>query len=294
MKEKEIIKLKNLLTLEVEGEGSKDLLQGQITCDMDKIVEKSSSLGALCNIKGRVISSFIVILADKNSERRYYLVGDKEMILKTKQVLTKYSPFYDVNLTIKSELSYYAVTHNDLSILFPQINSIKNNTIRLKHNIFLHYLKRKFSLILAKKDSPLPINFENSLENQKVWELDQINNLNVEITQEISEKYTPHELNYDLTERVDFEKGCYTGQEVVAKMQYRAKKIPRLMLAESKNLNLESNMPVYNENGLKVGNLVKEVIDQGKSICLISVKEDFLKKSLTFEKGGKIKPIKQT
>ena len=63
MKEKEIIKLKNLLTLEVGGEGSKDLLQGQITCDMNKIVEKSSSLGALCNIKGRVISSFIVILA---------------------------------------------------------------------------------------------------------------------------------------------------------------------------------------------------------------------------------------
>ena len=53
-------------------------------------------------------------------------------------------------------------------------------------------------------------------------------------------------------------------------------------------------MPVYNANGLKVGNLVKEVIDQGKSICLISVKEDSLKKCLTFEKGEKIKPIKQT
>ena len=36
-------------------------------------------------------------------------------------------------------------------------------------------------------------------------------------------KYTPHELGYHQTNRIDFEKGCYTGQEIVARMHYRAK-----------------------------------------------------------------------
>ena len=61
MKSNELIELGYLSTLEIIGEGAFDLLQGQITSDMDKVTDHQICLGALCNIKGRVESSFIVM-----------------------------------------------------------------------------------------------------------------------------------------------------------------------------------------------------------------------------------------
>tara|TARA_R100001039_G_C1848284_1_gene108345 strand:+ start:2390 stop:3010 length:621 start_codon:yes stop_codon:yes gene_type:complete len=42
------------------------------------------------------------------------------------------------------------------------------------------------------------------------------------------ELYTPQVLNYDINGVIDFKKGCYTGQEVVARMYYRATAKKRL------------------------------------------------------------------
>lgn len=49
---------------------------------------------------------------------------------------------------------------------------------------------------------------------------------NVElITPETSEQFTPHKLNYHLIPgMIDFNKGCYTGQEIIARVHYLSKK----------------------------------------------------------------------
>jgi len=46
------------------------------------------------------------------------------------------------------------------------------------------------------------------------------------------EEHVPQTLNYDLTGHISFNKGCYTGQEVVARLHYRGKPKHRTMLAE--------------------------------------------------------------
>ena len=51
-----------------------------------------------------------------------------------------------------------------------------------------------------------------------------------------SEKYTPQLLNYDISGAVDFSKGCYTGQEIVARMYYRGTPKKRMYLLESEEL----------------------------------------------------------
>jgi hypothetical protein len=48
-----------------------------------------------------------------------------------------------------------------------------------------------------------------------------------EINPENSEKFTPHKLNYPLIPgMIDFNKGCYTGQEIIARVHYLSKKTP--------------------------------------------------------------------
>ena len=93
MKSINLIELGYLSTLEIIGEGAIDLLQGQITSDMEKVSDNQSCLGALCNIKGRVESSFLVI-KKPSVENAFLLIGNKEVMKATEEILKKYSPFY--------------------------------------------------------------------------------------------------------------------------------------------------------------------------------------------------------
>lgn len=55
----------------------------------------------------------------------------------------------------------------------------------------------------------------------------------VEIDRAQSEKFTPHMLNLDLTHVVSLDKGCYPGQEIVARTHYRGASKRRCMRFES-------------------------------------------------------------
>ena len=92
--EKVLTSLGYLSILELNGKGSFDLLQGQITSDMEKVSEDNCVLGSICDVKGRVISSFVTSL-NANREDSYYMIGDKLVLENTKAILEKYRPFYD-------------------------------------------------------------------------------------------------------------------------------------------------------------------------------------------------------
>ena len=271
MDKNKVICLDHLSILKISGEGAFDLLQGQITCDVDKVTSANSALGALCNAKGRIISSFIFCLLKKKS---YALISSKETLNHTRDELKKYSPFYEVEIKFDSSFNFYGIEKTNFSNIFQEEISNKTNTILIDNKKFITYLNKKFLLVVCdKKESSQFKALFNEEKSKRDWNLDEILCMNVEISQEISEKYTPHELNYDLNNRVDFEKGCYTGQEIVARMQYRGKNLPRLILAESTDPELKENMIIENKENKKVGNLVKVVNFYNKSICLISTKE---------------------
>jgi len=84
----DLIELDYLSTLEIIGEGSIDLLQGQITSDMGKVTDNQNCLGALCNIKGRVESSFLIVKKPK-FENAFLLIGDREVMQATESILQK-------------------------------------------------------------------------------------------------------------------------------------------------------------------------------------------------------------
>ena len=253
MDEIKLIELNYLGMLEISGEGSFDLLQGQITCDLNKINSSSSSLGALCNSKGRVLSSFIV---SSSEVTRFILIGPSKMMEKTEEELNKYSPFYKVEIRRNTSSLFYGIKKELYKKLYGKAFLAEGNTLKINDIRFISYLNKDYLLAICKSSSMVPdqiLNLEFE-ENPDKWFIDELQNLNVEITEDNSGKYTPHDLNYDLTKRVDFDKGCYTGQEVVARMQYRAKNLPSLKLAESTNTHLKTNMIVCNEKDIKIIN----------------------------------------
>ncbi len=265
---KRLIRLEYLSILELNGEGSFQLLQGQITSDMDKVSEINSEIGAICDIKGRVVSSFCII--PKAQDEGYYLIGDKEVMNTTSTILGKYQPFYDVKLTCREDFKFYAIEENELLENFPETD-LKKSLQNYQSFLRIHYLHKNYHLLVVEGED----NFiEGSTDNMQLWNLDEINNKNFEVSMDTTGQFTPHELGYHLSSRVDFEKGCYTGQEIVARMHYRAKKIPKLLVKSSQK-HIPTSSKISNSNDTTIGLILASVENDGLYHYLLSMNKNF-------------------
>ena len=290
MNKKRLINLNYLNILEIVGEGAIELLQGQLTCDMGKVSSKNPTQGAICNVKGRIISSFIVVAPNDENTNKFWLIGPELMMKKTQDVLKKYSPFYQVEISILSDKDIYGANNDALESFFPGLNFNDNQYIS-HSSLVLGYLDKKIRLVITNKGDTI---FKDSGEISSDlgdWHLDNFLIKDVEITEDLSEKLTPHEINYDVSERVDFEKGCYTGQEIVARMHYRAKSLPRLYLTEGSNDLAEINMSVENNAGRRIGSVVKVLKHQKGNYALISIKADELEEDYKTSDGNTLLTI---
>ena len=75
-------------------------------------------------------------------------------------------------------------------------------------------------------------------------------------------------------------------------MQYRSKNLPRLNVAESSDLNITEEMTLTNSQDRKIGNLVKVVNLEKKSVCLISTKKkNYLENSFKVKETNSILTI---
>ena len=290
MNKKRLINLNYLNILEIVGEGAIELLQGQLTCDMGKVSSKNPTQGAICNVKGRIISSFIVVAPNDENTNKFWLIGPELMMKKTQDVLKKYSPFYQVDISILSDKDIYGANNDALESFFPDLNFNDHQYIR-HSSLVLGYLDKKIRLVITNKGDTI---FKDSGEISSDlgdWHLDNFLIKDVEITEDLSEKLTPHEINYDVSERVDFEKGCYTGQEIVARMHYRAKSLPRLYLTEGSNDLAEINMSVENSAGRRIGSVVKVLKHHKGNYALISIKADELEEDYKTSGGNTLLTI---
>jgi folate-binding protein YgfZ len=101
------------------------------------------------------------------------------------------------------------------------------------------------------------------------WEKDCIKKGRAEINDHLSEKFTPHELNYHNNEIINFQKGCFTGQEVIARMQYRGKlKFALARFGIKKSQLMERGEMLTNHAGKNIG----QVIMFAGNIGLMSLK----------------------
>ena len=279
MKDSGLVFLKNFSELSISGEGSKDFLQGQISADIDKIDENNSSLACLCNVKGRVISSFTLI-KDTSGKNRFSLIGPKETIQRTERELRKYIPFYKSEMKIRNESNLFGCKEEISEILFGDLNFSENNTLSVQNEKLIRFLNKSFILIYASSelsDTLRAISNEDPYE----WILDDISNKNVEIDENTSELYLPHDLNYHVNGRIDFEKGCYTGQEIIARMQYRSKNLPRLYLLNSMK-EVKTNMVVTKKNSeKKIGSVVSSIKNSNGSSFLVSISKNLEEKEIS-------------
>lgn len=230
LKELHMIDASTLGLLGIHGEKARDLLQGQLTCHMDHVNDQTLTLAAHCNPKGRVISFGRLFLY----ENSYYFQIPLEMIPITLNALQKYAVFFKVILSDDSQ-KFSRVISNE------KPGEFRNGLIFPFHDTFQEYI------------SVTGIN--NRIKSPLTWQHLDIAAKIPNIYPETTEKFLPHELNLHQINAISFDKGCYTGQEIIARMQYRGKLKTTLHhgIVDEKPV---KGQDVFDENGKPTGMIV--------------------------------------
>jgi len=218
--------LSHLGIIRVSGEDRLDFLQGQLTNDIRKVSDASSQLSSYCSPKGRMLSSFR-ILADGDELLLILPIERLEATLKRLRmfVLRSKATLDDASAQLaRIELSGECAA--DLLPIDPPAND--NGVVSQDRYIVIKIPgDRPRFQVLADAESMQAL-WEEAAQTatptaRSAWALLDIRAGLPSVYEATSDAFVPQMANLQLVDGVSFTKGCYTGQEVVARMQYLGK-----------------------------------------------------------------------
>lgn len=216
--------------IRVTGSDAGEFLQGQLTQDMERLAQTGSLPAAWCNPKGRVITLLRVLMIDGG----YGLVTTASVAETVCKRLAVYRFRADVTLEVVNSNWTCLVIAADSDLDRLEKLDLKPesemNACRIAHGLIAINVGIDESCVELMGYTP-------DLEKTGITESAPAEVLRAakiragipEILENTSEKYTPHMLNLDLLGAISFDKGCYTGQEIVARTQNLGRSKRRLM-----------------------------------------------------------------
>lgn len=221
-----LVALTHYSAISLHGEEQSKYLQGQVTCDVTTSTEHSLLVGAHCNAKGKVFSAFRLI----NRDSAHLLIQPKASITASLTELKKFGVFAKVDITTTDELSFFALVGESSTRLlqqrFSRIPDSLNPVVQSETTTLVYLAGKQTRYLLIDSTVTLTDIVEQMnlpIYSGPVWNLLEINEGFVQLSHESSDEYVPQMLNLQAINGISFTKGCYLGQETVARMQYLGK-----------------------------------------------------------------------
>lgn len=263
--------------LAVRGADAAKFLQGQVTCNLNYLNAGQSSLGARCTPKGRMLSSFRVVQVDDG----YLLAMARELIESQQADLQKYAVFSKSKLSDESAAWVrFGLAGGDamLNELGLQLGAASDSVTSAGQLLAVRLSDGRAELWApATEAEQLQGRLAALLPQVPLndWLLAQVRAGVGQVFGATRELFIPQMINLQALGGVSFKKGCYTGQEIVARMQYLGKlkrRLQRLRLVaqELPAVGVELFSPVH---GSSVGEVVLAA-QAGDAIELLAVLQE--------------------
>lgn len=216
--------------LAVRGADAAKFLQGQLTCNLNYLSDTQASLGARCTQKGRMQSSFRILLQGDG----VLLAMANELLEPQLADLKKYAVFSKSKLTDESAAWVrFGLVNADpaLASLGLELPADTDSVARNDTLIAIRISPDRAELwVPAEQGDAVRGQLAATLEQASLneWLLGQIRAGIGQVMPQTRELFIPQMLNLQAVGGVSFKKGCYTGQEIVARMQYLGKLKRRL------------------------------------------------------------------
>ena len=276
--------------LKISGDDAATFLQGQLSNDVMQLASTQKrgnwQLSGYCNPKGRLLALFYLWKAGDD----YYALLDQslvEAIQKRLRMFVMRSKVVVEHIACSSSLGFFSREHVE-QIIVDQLgnanelalDTLQRSGVALFGDKAILAINQRFLLVSQTPMKGLPSSVVEQGEN---WLSADIQEGLPQVTENSAEVFIPQMLNLDLLDGINFKKGCYTGQEIVARMHYLGKLKQRMFVcdvignsANKKDVDTKAALPgdkIYLDTELakSVGNLVCISANHTKALAVVRI-----------------------
>lgn len=226
--------LSHFTVIEASGEDARDFLHGQFTNDVTRLDGSNGQRNGYCSPKGRLLASFLLW----QREGKYYLLMPASVAPAVLKRLTMFVLRAKVRLTDVSEqvMRLGVAGSKAREVLRSVLGAAPDAPLRIAEGdgggILALEQNRYLLLTTPERAKRLWQALDKPCHKvgSAVWDWLTIRAGIPVITPPTQEQFVPQMVNFEAIGGLDFKKGCYPGQEIVARMQYLGKLKRRMYL----------------------------------------------------------------
>ena len=246
----------------IAGTDAERFLQGQLTCDVAAVTDNHWVLGSCCNNKGRVLATFVLV---RQGDRFSLCMMHGTGVLLV-DALKRFLPFYKCTMQLQDGTCHLSGLAGDVALQQrTRFNTQTDERALLLaadgSGDWLCWLGGQTPRALLWSNAPLSSEADATASlptsaNLEQWEALGLLQGQFPFHPKDSGEFTPQELQLDVNGYVSFTKGCYTGQEIVARLHYRGKPKKQLFLLQLATAPSSGQVEIEDIDGQVVGSLL--------------------------------------
>ncbi|WP_164078352.1 tRNA-modifying protein YgfZ [Alteromonas facilis] len=274
--------LNDIGVIAITGEQASSYIQGQVTSNVTRLKENSAQRTSHCDFKGKMWSNGI-LLPILNG---FHYVCERGALSSSLRELKKYGVFSKVSIEdVSDSLQFWGVCGADAGqALAQQYGTVpaSNMACNFMDNGWLINVSGDYGprYLLASSSAQPAIEFPDNIAKMPAshWTAMNIIEGIALVSEQTSNEYVPQMLNLHVLDAIDFKKGCYMGQEVVARTRYlgKNKRATYLLIGKSEHadsINIQPGDMLEKAVGdnWRRGGTVLNVASVGNEIALLAV-----------------------
>ncbi|SDK97756.1 hypothetical protein SAMN05661010_00649 [Modicisalibacter muralis] len=270
--------LAHLAVLEVAGADAERFLQGQTSAQLSLANGSFAAPTAFCNAKGRMLANAQLL---RIAEQRYWLLLDRDLLEPLRVHLAKFAAFYKAELSPRDDLAIIGLighaaptlieTHLDMTPPTTWQQIARGDTVVLRHPGQCP----RFALCLPQaeaRDVWDTLARHAAPVGNAIWQLHDIQAGLAWLNAAHQDSYLPQMVNWEALGGISFKKGCYTGQEVVARAHFRGQVKKRLVRGQlDGNALPDIGSPVVDAEGKSRGETFAAAHDADGQVEILAV-----------------------
>ena len=265
MKERFIPSLPSLALIEASGADAPEFLHGQFTNDVLGLEDGKATLSAWCNPKGRVIATFLLC----RSGDSYWLALPQALKTAFLRRLKLYVLRASVHIAVADEgltlAGMIGAPAGRAAGVFPVVSPAAG-------------VNNDLAIVIAAPET-LREWRTGPQGNEQAWDAANVRRGIPWLGEQTSERFLPQELNLDALGALSYDKGCYPGQEIIARLRYRGevKRLLRRATAEGALAPRPGNSLTLPGETKTIGAVISAVSGPDGSELLVVVERAFIK-----------------
>ncbi len=244
----------DLVTISVSGADSSKFLQGQLSNDIEELSDNNYQYSTFSTNQGKVIATMRIF--KKNND--YIILTNSDVADSVIDGLGKYILMSKVNIKRVHSTCYGVLGNNMIDAKNINIGESKHNMTNINDAYILSGGITDYSsyIVVSFTEDVPDFLLGDITDGVNISKLIDLKNVFPRLNEMSQESFIPQVLNMEKHNAINYKKGCYTGQEIVARTHYLGKIKKKLFCCSCESAPNSNKNKIYNQDAELVGELL--------------------------------------